>query len=59
MSDNQKHPHTHTGSHLAGTLWAIGWIFTIGFAKLIWWQAILGIIIWPYYLGTLLSGGAI
>ncbi len=35
----------------AGPIWFIGWLFTIAFAKLIWWQAILGLIIWPYYLG--------
>jgi hypothetical protein len=26
-------------------------MFTIAFAELIWWQALLGLIIWPYYLG--------
>jgi hypothetical protein len=35
----------------AGPIWFIGWLFTIAFAKLIWWQALLGLIIWPYYLG--------
>ncbi len=37
---------------IGGTIWFGGWLFTIAFAKLIWWQAILGIIIWPYYLGS-------
>ena len=32
-------------------IWFIGWLFTIAFAKLIWWQAILGLVVWPYYLG--------
>jgi len=36
---------------LVGPLWFIGWLFTIGFAKLIWWQALLGILVWPYFLG--------
>jgi len=36
---------------VAGTLWFIGWLFTIAFAKLIWWQALLSLVIWPYYLG--------
>jgi hypothetical protein len=36
---------------LVGPLWFGGWLFTIAFAKLIWWQAILGLFIWPYYLG--------
>jgi hypothetical protein len=33
-----------------GGLWFIGWLFTIGFATLAWWQVILGIVVWPYYL---------
>jgi hypothetical protein len=35
-----------------GPLWFWGWLFTIGFAKLIWWQAILALIVWPYFLGV-------
>jgi hypothetical protein len=34
-----------------GMFWFIGWLFTLAFAKLIWWQAIVGLVIWPYYLG--------
>ncbi len=26
-------------------------MFTIVFAKLIWWKALLAIVIWPYFLG--------
>jgi len=37
-----------TGS---GVFWFIGWLFTIAFAELVWWQALLGLVIWPYYLG--------
>ena len=40
-----------TGS---GIFWCIGWLFTIGFAKLGFWKAVLGIFLWPYYLGTTL-----
>jgi hypothetical protein len=25
-------------ARLAGTLWFAGWLFTIGFAKLVWWK---------------------
>jgi len=39
-----------TGSQI-GILWFIGWLFTIAFARLLWWQAIIGLVIWPYYLG--------
>lgn len=35
----------------AGILWVIGWMFTIAFAQLMWWQALLGLVVWPYYLG--------
>jgi hypothetical protein len=35
-----------------GMFWFIGWLFTIAFAKLLWWQAFLGLVIWPYYLGV-------
>jgi hypothetical protein len=37
--------------HPAGMLWLGGWLFTVGFAKLVWWKAILGLVIWPYFLG--------
>lgn len=37
---------------LVGPLWFIGWLFTLAFAKLLWWQIILGLVIWPYYLGV-------
>lgn len=35
-----------------GPLWFGGWLFTMGFAKLIWWQAILALFVWPYFLGV-------
>jgi len=34
-----------------GIIWFIGWLFTIGYANLVWWKIILGIVVWPYYLG--------
>ena len=34
-----------------GTLWMIGWLFTIGYLDLSFWKGVLAIIIWPYYLG--------
>jgi hypothetical protein len=40
---------------LAGAFWFAGWLFTIGYAHLVWWKIILGIIIWPFYLGTALA----
>jgi hypothetical protein len=38
-------------SELVGALWFVGWLFTLAYAQLVWWQALLGIVIWPYYLG--------
>lgn len=35
-----------------GIFWFIGWLFTMAFAKLIWWQAVLGLLVWPYFLGV-------
>lgn len=35
-----------------GLIWFIGWLFTIGYLKLSFWTAVLGLIIWPYYLGV-------
>jgi hypothetical protein len=31
-------------------LWFGGWLFTIAFARLVWWKALFAILIWPYYL---------
>jgi hypothetical protein len=42
---------------LIGPVWVIGWLFTIGYAKLLWWQAIIALILWPYYLGVSLRLG--
>ena len=52
MSDETKTKpvHVHSGS-TAGAFWTAGWIFTVAFAKLIWWKALLALIIWPWYLG--------
>ena len=36
-----------------GMIWFGGWLFTIGFAQLGFWKAVLGLCIWPYYLGAL------
>ena len=38
----------------AGAIWFMGWLFTIGFANLIWWKIILGIVVWPLFLGQYL-----
>jgi hypothetical protein len=35
-----------------GLLWFAAWLFTIGYLHLPFWKAILGLLLWPYYLGT-------
>jgi len=40
---------------IGGMIWFWGWLFTIGYAKLVWWQILLGLIAWPYFLGASLS----
>ncbi len=55
--EKQKHWYRRPGpATLAGPIWFIGWLFTIGYCNLLWWQALLGIVIWPYFLGRLLGG---
>lgn len=44
-------------SDVSGSIWFAGWLFTIGFIKLTFWQGALGLIIWPWYLGRALGGG--
>jgi hypothetical protein len=38
----------------AGVIWFIGWLFTIGIANLVWWKIILGLVVWPFFLGQYL-----
>jgi hypothetical protein len=39
------------GSDIGGCLWAIGWLFTIGFLRLSFWRGVLAIFVWPYFIG--------
>lgn len=45
----------NTSSAFAGLFWFAGWLFTIAFAKLIWWKVLLALAVWPYYLGAGIS----
>ncbi len=38
-----------------GGIWMVGWLFTIGFLKLSFWKGVLAIILWPYFIGALVS----
>jgi hypothetical protein len=31
--------------------WFAAWLFTIGFLKMSFWQGVLAIVLWPYYVG--------
>ena len=51
------HDHNHRcGTAQApisiGSIWFIGWLFTIGYAELTFWKAVLALVIWPYFLGA-------
>jgi hypothetical protein len=35
----------------AGAFWFAGWLFTGAYVNLVWWKWILGIVVWPFYLG--------
>jgi len=38
-----------------GPIWAMGWLFTLGFLQLGFWKGLLAIIVWPYYIGEYVS----
>ena len=40
---------------IIGPIWYIGWLFTVAFVNLSFWKAVLGLIIWPYFLGNALG----
>jgi hypothetical protein len=44
----------HNTTHIAG-FWFAGWLFAIGFCKLVWWKALLALVLWPYFLGDLIA----
>lgn len=54
MADRTINITTEHGS--LGMLWLFGWLFTIGFLKLGFWQGVFGLCIWPYYLGRHFAG---
>lgn len=51
----EKRGHTENAS-LVGPVWYIGWLFTVAFAKLSFFKALLALLFWPYYLGLALAG---
>jgi hypothetical protein len=43
----------HSGS--SSLLWCAGWLFTIGYLKLSFWQGALALLIWPYHIGVAIA----
>lgn len=35
-----------------GGAWLAGWLFTIGYLQLNFWMGLLGLVLWPYFLGA-------
>jgi hypothetical protein len=38
-----------------GPVWAMGWLFTAGYAHLPFVKIVWAVAVWPYYLGSTLS----
>jgi hypothetical protein len=49
MERERIHITQHTS---LGAAWFAGWLFTIGYLHLNFWMGLLGLIAWPYFLGT-------
>ncbi len=35
-----------------GLVWFAGWLFTIGYLHQDFWQGLLGLFVWPYFIGA-------
>jgi hypothetical protein len=57
MAQEQKITGKMEVAGVVGPLWFGAWLFTVGFAKLSFGKAVLGAVLWPYYLGVLARGG--
>ena len=40
---------THSG---LGLIWIAGWLFTLGYLGLGFWEGLLAVLVWPYFLGA-------
>lgn len=38
-----------------GAVWFGGWLFTLGYLQLGFWKGLVAIIVWPYFLGLVMS----
>ncbi|HXS76937.1 MAG TPA: hypothetical protein VN753_12215 [Terracidiphilus sp.] len=49
----RKAPKVRIVQHtMTGGIWLAAWLFTIGFLEMTFWQGVLAIVLWPYYLGV-------
>lgn len=55
MEDSKVKCNPAQHASIVGPVWYIGWLFTVAFANLSFWKAVLGLIIWPYFLGNALG----
>ena len=56
MAEQDKRWYNRRGSSVwIGPIWFMGWLFTVGYANLVWWQILLGLVVWPYFLGQAVS----
>ncbi len=40
---------------IGGAFWFAGWLFSISYCGLVWWKIILGIVVWPFFMGQTLG----
>jgi len=52
---NMSTEKTKVKIDVMGPIWAMGWLFTLGFLQLGFWKGLLAIIVWPYYIGEYVS----
>ena len=52
MSDQTKVVVRSDSGTIGGTLWFMGWLFTVGYLKLALWKGIASLVVWPYFLGA-------
>jgi hypothetical protein len=38
-----------------GLIWIAGWLFTVGYLNLSFWQGVFALAVWPYYIGAALA----
>jgi len=53
-AEERRRRRDRPSTALAFIIWFMGWLFTIGYAGLVWWEIILAIVVWPYFLGRTL-----